>query len=369
MQMILRAGLFILVVALMNGCSLGGNVAAPYTVILDRLDEPRGLWLAENGVLCVAEAGRLPEGEVVNENRLTVQAETGALTCVNEAGVRARVVDGLPYVLYSASGESVGPADVAEMDGVRYLLTGEGYGGLSRKLLRLESAAAPSVVADFIEFAAQGKPLAYFKPSSIAANPFAMLADPAHGRFLVTDGATGQVLSADLSGKITVYSPAAGHEVLTGIAWGPDRLVYVASFSQLPHAEGAGSILRLHPDGYFETAIAGVTTPIDIAFDRAGRLYVLEFVFAGQAADPYREKSGRLLRFHQEVGEWSAPQVLVEGIPYPTAMLFDAEDRLYMSVWGAFSAPQTGMVVRFDDLFLLPPDQPPLQLRPTTPSP
>ena len=348
-------------VVLLAGCSVQGNGEKPYAVVLDQLDEPRGLWLDGDGTLCVAEAGRLADGQVVDEHDLTVLADTGALTCVDKAGERRRVIEHLPYVLYSVSGDSIGPADVAELDGVDYLLTGEGYGELSRKLLRLDPAGPPQPVADFLKFAAQGKPLAYFQPASMSANPFAMIPDAAHQRFLVTDGASGQVMVAGLDGKIAIYSPVDGHEVLTGITWGPDGLAYVASFSQLPHAEGQGAIVRVHPDGTAETVLTGLTTPIDVAFDRAGQIYVLEFVYASADSDPYRDKTGRLLRFSPQGEGWTAGQVLVEGIPYPTAMLFGPKDSLYMSVHGAFSAPQTGAVVRFDDLLTHGPGQAPIQ--------
>jgi hypothetical protein len=348
---------------LLAGCT---QIAEPtYTIILDKLDEPRGLWLAADGALCVAEAGGLAAGQTLGaEQPTTAHAETGALTCLEANGQRRRLVEHLPYVLYSASGVSVGPTDVAEMDGALYLLTGEGYGELSRTLLRLEPGKSPHIVANFLKFAAAGKPLEYIQPASIAVNPYALIPDPANHRFLVSDGASGQVLAAGLDGKIEVYSPVEGHEVLTGLAWGPDGLPYVASFSQLPHQAGAGAILRLQPNGTAEVVLDNLTTPIDLAFDKAGRLYVLEFIFADTSGDPYREKTGRLLRFTRQGDGWTAAQVLVEKLPYPTALLFGPDERLYISLHGAFSPAQSGVVARFDNLVSQRQGQAPLQYRP-----
>jgi hypothetical protein len=42
--------------------------------------------------------------------------------------------------------------------------------------------------------------------------------------------------------------------------------------------------------------------------------------------------------------------VLVEGLPFPTALLIDDQDRGFISVHGAFSSPESGLVIRFDDL-------------------
>jgi hypothetical protein len=55
-----RVDSFLTMLALMLflvACSRTGSDSAPYAVVLDYLDEPRGLWLAADGALCVAEAG------------------------------------------------------------------------------------------------------------------------------------------------------------------------------------------------------------------------------------------------------------------------------------------------------------------------
>lgn len=331
--------------------------------MLDQLDDPRGLWLGDDGTLCVAEAGRPPVATPGVAAPATVLANTGALTCIDPTGARTRAAEHLPYVLYSASGESIGPTDVAMLDGALYLLTGEGYGELARKLLRITAGEAPAQVADFLAFAAEGKPVAYFSPASFAANPYAMIPDAAHDRFLVADGATGQVLAAGLDGDLRVYSPVEGHEVLTGIAWGRDGLPYVASFSQLPHPAGAGAILRVRADGSSEVVADGLDTPIDLAFDRAGRLYVLEFAAAGVGADPYRNRLGRLVRLDPQGNRWAAPQVLIEELPYPTALLLAPDDSLYLTVHGAYSAPGSGAVVRLHGVTSWAPPAPALFAR------
>lgn len=176
-----------------------------------------------------------------------------------------------------------------------------------------------------------------------------MTPDQGRERFLVTDGATGHVLAAGLDGEITLFAELPGHEVLTGIDRGPDGLVYVASFSQLPHATGTGSVLRLFADGAFEVVVDGLTTPIDLAFDSSGRMYVLEFIGDGESSDPYRGKTGRLLRLESQADGWGVRTVLIEKLPFPTALLIDDQDTVYISVHGAFSPPGTGLVVRIDD--------------------
>ena len=98
-----------------------------------------------------------------------------------------------------------------------------------------------------------------------------------------------------------------------------------------------------------------------MAFGGKGRLYVLEFIDGTETDDPYRGKTGRLLRFAPASDGWQAGQVLIDRLPFPTALLIDAEDRIYVSIRGAFSSPGSGVVVRFDALAQRPPGLPPLQ--------
>jgi sugar lactone lactonase YvrE len=247
------------------------------------------------------------------------------------------------------------------MAGDLYLLTGESEGILARKILRLTgSGNPPQVVADFLAFAKTAEP-DIFDEVNVFSNPYSMIPDPEQRRFLVTDGATGWVLAVGLDGRIQVFSEVEGHEVLTGIVGGPDGAPYVTSFSQLPHATGDGAVLRLDPDGTFDVAIDGLTTPIDVAFDSEGRLYVLEFLNGTETGRPYQGETGRLLRFAPQGEGWGTAQALVEELPFPTALLIDAEDRIYVSVHGAFSSPMSGVVVRFDHLAERAPGQPPLR--------
>ena len=309
------------------------------------------MWIFADGTLCVAEAGSLDAGQEILKGPTANRSNTGSVSCVDSSGDHTRIAEELPYVFYNVTGVTTGPADVAEMDGELFLLTGEGEGDLARSLLRLtESGSVPEQVADFLTFAEETAEPDMFDETTIFSNPFSMLPDPENSRMLVTDGATGHVLAVGLDGEIHVFSEVDGHEVLTGIARGPDGSPYVTSFSQLPHAEGQGSVLRLHHDGSFDVAANDLTAPIDLAFDSIGRLYVLEFIGDQESNDPYRGKTGRLVRLNPLGDRWTDMHVLIDHIPFPTALLIDSSDRAYISVHGAFSEQGSGLVARFDDL-------------------
>jgi hypothetical protein len=353
-----KAGWLVIVVLLINACGAGNS---QYRVILEGLNEPRGMWILADGALCVAEAGSLAEDQAIREGPTANRSNTGSVTCIDSSGDHMRVVEGLPYVFYNVTGVTTGPADVAEMNGELFLLTGEGNGDLARSLLRLtDSAYSPEQVADFFAFAEETAEADLFDEVTIFSNPFSMLPDPENERMLVTDGATGHVLAAGLDGEVRVFSDVEGHEVLTGIARGPDGAPYVTSFSQLPHIEGDGSVLRLHPDGSFDVAANDLTAPIDLAFDSLGRLYVLEFIGDGDVSDPYRGRTGRLVRLEPQGDRWNDQQVLVDDIPFPTALLIDKSDHVYVSVHGAFSASGSGLIAQFEDLATRTVETPPI---------
>ena len=347
---------------LFSGCALTESSA--YQVALDNLNEPRGLLWRADGTLCVAETGHPSLSREEIPLGTDNAAATGALTCLAPDGTRKRLVDGLPYLLNGSDGTSVGATDAAELDGQLYVLMAEGREPLSRTILHISDAQTPPrVVADILAYVADPLTLDYNKATYVKLNPFAMVADAEGGRFLVTDGASGQIFSADANGAISIFSQVEGHDVLTGIAWGPDGLVYAASFSRLPHNEGSGSIVRLQMNGRSRTILKGLTAPIDLAFDSDGRLYVLEFMSGADGEHPYRGKLGSLLRFRRQGEGWSEPQLLISGLPYPVGIIIAPDDSLYLSIHGAYSAAGTGRVLRYDDLVQREVNRPPLQYR------
>ena len=124
----------------------------------------------------MAEAGWLDEGQEVREGPTANLADTGAVSCVDNEGFRERIIEQLPYVLYNVTGVTTGPADVVEMDGELYLLTGEGEGGLARKILRItDPTTPPEVMADLLAFAIETAEPDFFEDIDIFSNPFAMI--------------------------------------------------------------------------------------------------------------------------------------------------------------------------------------------------
>ena len=79
---------------------------------------------------------------------------------------------------------------------------------------------------------------------------------------------------------------------------GPRRGSVRASFGQLPHPPGSGAVVAIGADGLHRAVVEGLTMPIDVAFDGAGGMFVLEYANPPDeptGVDAYRDGTGRLL--------------------------------------------------------------------------
>jgi sugar lactone lactonase YvrE len=304
------------------------------------LDQPRGMAFDAAGHLYVAEAGAAEEDAgfvsppISHRSRVTRIAPDGAVTTV---------VDGLPYTNYIAAGD-IGATDVVVVDDRLYVLVGEGYDDeLSRTVLRIGPDGSPEVVANirkFLESAIEsGSEMGVGE--SHAANPYAMTVAPDGQAFYISDGASGRVLQMTRDGALRFFVQAPGLPPLTGLSFGPDGALYVALLSSIPLTPGMGAVWRAEPSGAFTVTVPGLTMPIDVAFDAAGAMYVLEFGDGGTPTHPYSPESGRLLRIEE-----GRQTVLLEKLNYPTAMVFSPAGDLYIAVNGAFSAPGEGAILK-----------------------
>jgi hypothetical protein len=292
------------------------------TVVATGLTAPRQLAIAPDGGLYVAEVGDAASG--------------GSVVRIGSGRIE-RVANELPYADYQGN-EEVGTSGLALRHGEFYVVQGEGGGPLGSQLLRVRPGRRlTDRIADFLAFEKTRHP-SDPRPES---NPFAIVYDLRADTFYVVDSAANDLLRVSPAGAILVVAAWGNDDVPTGLAFGPDDNIYVALFSPYPYRPGAGRVDRVLAGGTVETAAAGLTTPIGIAFGADGALYVL------QLASGYRERppiefipnSGSILRVTA-----SGTELVVTGLSYPTAIVADSAGALFVSENGAFSAPRTGRI-------------------------
>ena len=181
------------------------------------------------------------------------------------------------------------------------------------------------------------------KTAILAACAFALAYAPDTDLFYVVDSGANAVYSITPAGVSEVAFQWTDNPVPTGIAIGPEGDLYVALFTHLPYETGAGSIVRVAPDGA-AAVVTSLTTPIDVGFDSDGRMYVLEFSGGYDPRGPeglFKPDSGRLLRIDQ-----SKREVLLDGLSFPTRMFFSPTGELYLVHGGALSASGVGSVLK-----------------------
>jgi hypothetical protein len=255
------------------------------------------------------------------------------------AGDLEAVISGLPFVHYPDANVTSGVSDVLLTANQLFVLVGEAVGPDARRIIEV-GPDGTTVVADLLA-AAELRP---DTEGAVRSNPWSFVLRPDEEGFYVSEAAAGLILDVGMDGAVSIFAPAPGHEVLTGMAWGPDGRLFVASFGQLPHPEGSGAVLAIDAEGNSTEVASGLTMVIDVAFDGDGGMLVLEYstpLAEPQGSDAYRDASGRLIHI-DSIG--AQPRVLLESLARPTAMTV-VGDRLFMSLAQGELAEGEGRIV------------------------
>jgi hypothetical protein len=372
------------------------------TVVMCRLDNPRGLAFSRSA-LYVAEAGRgglgvtpiqcFP-GQAVGATRC--YGPTGAISRLWN-GVQDRVATGLPSHANLQGRQAIGPNDIAVVPatdatlglhlperppdchaGCAYVAIGlqqppeyrERFSFLAdfAKLVRLTPTGDWQHVADLGAYETAHDPdHEFYTPGKLDTNPYGLLAEPSGRAVLVTDAGGNSMLRVGTAGNVSpletfdistvaVFPPHPDDAVPTSVAVGPDGAYYVGDLTGFPPVEGAANIVRIGRAGEPpEVCLSGFTLIIDIAFDRLGHLYVLQY--SGSLIRIDRETSvtparadGRGICAAYAAG---ARTTIVSGLTNPTAVAIGPDGAAYISNRGIFPAigAVTGQVIRVDQQF------------------
>lgn len=312
------------------------------TVIARKLDNPRGIAVSPTGSLLVAEAGRGGAGPCIpspeNPAEEVCLGASGAISAIVPTGSgpwrtgegkprwkKLPIATKLPSVANPDGSFATGPHDVVPAQRGALLAT-IGLGGPPAARNALGAGArllghivtvtpgdrAPARVAPFADLVAYevaNNPDDGDPGSSVDSNPYGILAT-SHGA-VVTDAGGNDLLRLNQKGAISTLAvfhtrnvPAPPgipnlppqipmQAVPTTVTRGPDGALYVGQLTGFPFPKGGANVWRVVPGQEPTVYASGFTNIIDIAFDRFGRLLVLEIFKNGLLSN---DTTGALIR-------------------------------------------------------------------------
>jgi hypothetical protein len=318
----------------MADAAKGSGGSGGLKVVAEGLDNPRGIGFGPDGALYVAESGSGGAGPCIPagpEGAESCFGPTGAVTRITRHS-QHRVLSGLPSVAEEGGVAATGPVDLGFSGKAGYLLLGNILDPQTRalfgpgarrlgKLLKVDLRGIRSV-ADFPRFELANDPdeSAGTVPGGepgINSNPNGLLVRK-HSQ-LVTDAGGNDLLKVDHKGRISVVAvfpprlvdappgiPGLPPQlpmqaVPTSVVKGPDGAFYVGQLTGFPFPVGGANVFRVVPGQDPEVFAGGFTNIIDIAFDKRGRLYVLEIATGGLLNTPPDQlPAGRLVRVNRD---------------------------------------------------------------------
>jgi glucose/arabinose dehydrogenase len=169
--------------------------------------------------------------------------------------------------------------------------------------------------------------------SMIAVDGDLYAVEPNHGELdKITPGAP---TAATLVSRVVDISASQGHIVPTAIAFHNGNF-FVGNLNTFPIVQGSSKIYKITPNGQISVFASGLTTILGVAFDSAGRLYVLENTTGNQFPTP---GTGKVIRIDPSGNR----TLIASGLFLPTAMTFGPDGALYVSNVG-FGPPFSSTV-------------------------
>jgi hypothetical protein len=278
-----------------------------WKIVVNGLDNPRGLNFDPFGRLYIAEAGRGGDGQCgPGPEGTRCYGESGAITRWSpRSGNVERVVTGLPSLATQTAGQfATGPHDI-DFDPLGFAFVTIGFGGdpttrestfgpngrkFARELLLLPRNRTLRI-EDLGNFEAANNPTG----DEVDSNPYGILARL--GRQVMTDAGANDLLQVRL-GRTSVLAtfpnrmvpgpggaPFSMDAVPTTVAVGPGGDYFVGQLTGFPFPVDGANVYRVPARGGTPTVYAsGFTNIVDIAFGRDGSLYVLEITKNGLLA-------------------------------------------------------------------------------------
>ncbi|GAB4573126.1 MAG: hypothetical protein Kow0077_14550 [Anaerolineae bacterium] len=306
-------------------------------VIVDGLNNPRGLSYAEDGTLYVAEAGTGGPQNALGpfDSEVTVGG-TGRVTAVSPDGTVTAVVNALPSM---NNRNNYGPQDAGMAGGLLWVVVGEGPESVPFNMSFFGLDPETGRVRHFVDLYT---PEAEQNPDGdiIASQPVDFTVGPDGAVYIANAGCNCVMRWTEADGATIFASwPIDDNPVPTAVAFGPEGDLYVGFLSGFPFPEGGARIERWTLDGELVATFEGLTAVTGLLVADDGTIYAVEhgrFADRGWAPD-----SGRVVAV---TADGITP--IAEGLSRPYGIAQAADGSFAVSINSDGGEPGSGMVIR-----------------------
>ncbi|HRF97629.1 MAG TPA: ScyD/ScyE family protein, partial [Aggregatilineales bacterium] len=314
-----------------------------YTVLVEGLNNPRGINFSPDGVLYVAEAGvggdiDFPEGPFGP----AMLGFTGRVSAVVD-GVSSTVIDYLPSVNPGGEpAEILGTMDVVATDDQLWVVMGHELKGVSLAgtVVAFDRISLrPNQVFDPYGYEHQYDPDA---TGELLSNPTSVAVAPDGLSALIADASGNTLYRTNELGGLDVVKSWENNPVPTTVAFSPDGSQYAVGFLiSFPFPTGASRI-ELYDAATDELIFTaeGLTAITDVLFGDDGVLLAVSYgEFSGETFS-WIPNSGSVLAVSPDgVGS------LITGLQFPYSIAKNPVDGSYAVSVNAVSNPGEGQII------------------------
>jgi hypothetical protein len=329
---------FLLALALgLLGLSIPATVSAQESnVIVNGLNNPRGLFYDQNGVLWIAEAGT--GGDQVGQGSLGPIKYGGTSQIVKVAAGKTEVtpvLGGLPSA--PNFDDMIGANSVyVDADGLWFVT---GIGPLADPLVEAAIQLDPKSlrIKQFIDL--------YAYESENNPDADVVMSDPIDitvgddGTYYFLDASGNDLLTWTSADGLKLFHAWTDLPVPTAVDVGPNGHIYVSFLSPFPYDAGTARIEEWSADGTLVNTFGNLTAVTDVAIGDDGTVYAVQLA-DGYGDLGFNPNTGSVIKV---TADGKTP--IAEGLNYPYRMAIAPNGGIAVTINSTFSPADSGAVI------------------------